>query len=371
MNQNVPSLENLINQCCEEYYLSLARRNSLREDTHVKSECHDRNNSYYYNFQKFKQFIIELHCQENLKFLIEIYHYEKIWNKIFKRKYSILKCKESSSTTNDKSINISSSSNITTQSPDSKSMSTSLNGGHNIVSKTRQDSILSMISEEYDLDINDVNNLFKDLDIDLNMKSHEDSLSDLNSNWSNLFKKQYQENRTNLDHETQKHNIHKHDHEGRINSQTLECMCQNSNKLKTQFGLNNSQIQSYLLNQLQLKFQFIIKNFILRNSPFEINLPVKIYDSISVEYQNDKIKDHNPLIFLHAKNHILQILRENIYFKFLKIEQLEYEKNQSNNDKLKNQIKVDQLNNVSQIPKESSSSSNDQNIWKKLVRFIR
>lgn len=275
-NCHVPSLETLINQCCEDYY---SGKGKTGEQIQQKQRG-------YYDSESFKQFIIDLHCQENLKFLVEIYQYEKIWNKVFKKKYSVLKCKS-----------------VSSNESGSAKRKGSVGGTGDFFRDERQNSNPSMISHGYDLDS-------ADIERELHLTNEE-----LSANWSMLFNKSFESEE--------------------VCDQPDGCLCETSDSLRT---VNKSKIQVYLLNQLTLKFNDIIENFIKKNAAFEINLPTDIYDAIMKDVSDSRILHHSPSIFVKSKNHTLQLLRENIYFKFLKYEQQEFEKgfhscNNNNNAK--------------------------------------
>ncbi|KAH3683723.1 hypothetical protein WICPIJ_005312 [Wickerhamomyces pijperi] len=272
-SSHVPSLEALINQCCEDYYSGQGKSG---EDIQQRQKGH-------YDSFAFKQFISDLHCQENLKFLVEIYHYEKIWNKVFKKKYSVLKCKSVSS---NETVPARRKGSIEEKSGD-------------FFREDRQNSNPSMVSNGYDLDSVDIENLKRELHL---------TNEELSLNWSSLFKKGYDDSEEHCD-------------------QPESCLCERPETLNT---ANSKKIQTYLLGQLSLKFEDIIENYIQKNSPYEINLPTEIYDLIVKDVSNPRILYHSPSIFLKGKNHIVQLLRENIYFKFLKYEQRGLEKKKEN-----------------------------------------
>ncbi|CAM9017695.1 unnamed protein product [Wickerhamomyces anomalus] len=356
-SKNVPSLENLVNQCCENYYSKL--NESVADELNISKqnskESQDSEGDKYYSYSKFQEFISASHCQENLKFLIEIYHYEKIWNRTFKRQSSILKCKD------DEAMNFPPSNSRKQSVATIRTMNSRRSNRHpSIMEETplqlispvpsnKQDEQTSSLStteddpispvtapteSDHGLSHNDLDKLVQELslpkilksgdDIDTNSFLNQDlanhgayetprtrrSISQASTSptkksteiWDSLFKPSY------------------------ICENDAECACHTKNPIIDDHSENSDEfneaieqqeVLEHLKEELREKFEFIISNHVVNNSPEQINLPDTVYSNLMKEYENNKILYHSPLTLLPSKNVVLQLLRENIYYNFL------------------------------------------------------
>lgn len=372
-SKNVPSLENLINQCCESYYsklnesvedeLNFSRINSLEKG--------DQPNQYY-SYEKFQDFISASHCQENLKFLIEIYHYEKIWNKTFKRQSSILKCKDEENyipgsrkqsvatirTMNSRKSNRHPSiveevpSHTASPPPQNEEEPSSLSTTADDDAEDPVSPITTTTSPDHRLSHNDLDKLVHELSLPKILNSGEDldTNSFVNQNiiettvkpqavttkkaevWDTLFKPSY------------------------MCENNSECACAKNDQLvedDADFNeaIERQEILEQLKEQLREKFEYIITNYVIDDSSYQINLPDTVHSNLMKEYQNDKILYHSPLTLLPAKNAVLQLLRENIYYNFL-VDQ-ENLLNRSNSQKIikkMDQLKITSTNSAPKVP---------------------
>jgi hypothetical protein len=271
------------------------------------------------------------HCQENLNFLVQIFHYEKIWNKIFKRQSSILKCKEESlqqqrkqSTatifTNASSLKLrhqsiveepETSENIATAKKNIESKELQRLSGISQLSreKNEQSNVLLGLKlptvTSADLDPSSFTN--KDIDCDTHSvdsrprKLTANSMSTNHEVWDSLFKASYWDEQKPLEDGASLTG----DHESDIGEDQYN------------ESVKQLEIREQLKEELSEKFNFIVETYVKPNSLNEINLPSDVYTNLIKESENNKVLYHSPLTLLPAKNAVLQLLRENIYYKFI------------------------------------------------------
>ncbi|CCH41567.1 hypothetical protein BN7_1108 [Wickerhamomyces ciferrii] len=361
--KNIPSLENLINQCCEHYYSKL---NEHVEDelniTSVNSkDQQDTNNeqqlpNQYYSYAKFQDFINASYSQENLKFLIEIYHYEKIWNKTFKRQSSILKCKEEEPTfnmfSNSRKQSVATirtmNSRRSNRHPSIVEEGSVSPAPHQHQTLTANHDSVSPVQRKPSnvLSNNDLDKLVQELSLPKILKSGDefdnksfvnqdmDDLKHSNPSSSSPSPPNGLKNKRNSfasSRSASKRNTEVWDSlfkPSYICEKNNDCQCHHSNNSSDSnlASANDKEVvdaleQQEILEQnkieLQEKFEYIIQDYVINNSPYQINLPDTVYSNLLKEYENNKILYHSPLTLLPAKNAVLQLLRENIYYNFL------------------------------------------------------
>lgn len=257
----VPSLEELVDACCA---ILINDDSSCIESKLNSFKFHDP-----FTPQNFKKFIVKSHCEENLQFLVEIYRYEYIWNQLFKRRSSILKCKK-----------------METSSSSRSNLQRTGTNQHYCPEKSRTSSIINKI------DLSDTSDISSFVNVKQSTK-----LPNPASSWSETWTK-------NDETADENHFINS----GNANhSHNEKCLC---SELKSDV---DPQIRLDLINQWNL----IIKNYICNESPHQINLPSKIYHDILVTSQDEQVLYHSPEILLDLKNFVLQLLRGNIYEEFV------------------------------------------------------
>jgi hypothetical protein len=321
--EKVPSLECLVNQCCEDYFKKLNESLDIQSSGALEVQQEG-----FFTYEQFEEYIKSSHCMENLKFLIEISHYEKIWNKTFKRQYSILKCKDESMQQQRKQ---SVATIFTNNSSFKRHMSIAEEPG--LEERERFDSLHS-------LDHEDINKLVSELtlphvvrstdeidtrsivDQDATPKSiatqleqghsnHAHTTTQQQSKWGSLFKPSYCDNEYECICKSERSNSDIYKRSKSITPDEHDSAYEFNNEVKA------AEIREQLKSDLSSKFHDIMTIYVLRNSPLEINLPNDIYNELVREYENTKILYHSPVVLLPAKNVVLQLLRENIYYKFL------------------------------------------------------
>lgn len=373
-SKNVPSLESLINQCCESYYSKL--NESVEDELNISriNSLEKGQPNQYYSYEKFQDFINASHCQENLKFLIEIYHYEKIWNKTFKRQSSILKCKDEENypgsrkqsvatirTMNSRKSNRHPSiveevpSHAASPPPQNEEEPSSLSTTADDDAEDPASPITTTTSPDHRLSHNDLDKLVHELslpkilnsgeDLDINSFVNQNIIQETNVKansppvpskkaevWDTLFKPSY------------------------MCENSSECACSKSDPLVDNDddfneAIERQEVLERLKEQLREKFQYIITNYVIDDSSYQINLPDTVHSNLIKEYENDKILYHSPLTLLPAKNAVLQLLRENIYYNFL-VDQ-ENLLNRSNSQKIikkMDQLKITSTNSAPKVP---------------------
>ncbi|KAK6461413.1 hypothetical protein DFJ63DRAFT_319684 [Scheffersomyces coipomensis] len=281
-NYHVPSLDFLINDCFLKSINHLSINEDIEDDTDISHRLK--------LVELFENFINKVHCQENLHFLIEIFKYEYYYENIFPNNtdssiikdsnsddYEKLRLKNTPSPSpaqffippsHYKQLELSSSSTgIISSAP-----SQSFNSGSGFLSKT-----ISIRSEELD-----PNQVFVSTIDDLDPQN----LSTLNNNiWDNLKSQNIDNEEDGSDDEIEE--------------------LQEDNTI-------NDRDRQLLINQWNL----ILNNYVIENSPDQINISQKLHDQIIVESSKSDI--HQPLILLKAKNEVYQIIKENTYLQFIK-----------------------------------------------------
>lgn len=301
MPKKVPTLEYLVNQCCEANYNKCVNKEFVVEDRK------------YYSNKSFKKFISDTHCQENLNFLIEIYHYEQLWNQLFERHSSILKCSEERRQST-ASIFLRKDS---IREPSIKSMK---------YMKSLRNSSNDSLSTRRNLNINDLKlpNVIQTQDdfdtisfANLNIES-SNSTNNNNSNNNNS-------NRNNNNHEV-------------WDTLFKSSYCDNNSHEQTADSISEINEAEDIKKELTDKFNDIIEEYVLSNSIYEINLPSDVYLNLTKEFKDTSVLFHSPATLLPAKNAVLQLLRENIYYKFVS-EQEQLIKNDELKEKEKELLK--------------------------------
>lgn len=307
--RSIPSLESLVNKCCEDYYINL--------EDHLTDVCSSPEMKYSEEedkiYRRFQKYIMEAHCEENLKFLIEIYHYEKIWNMTFKRQSSILKCKEAEhhSVANGGDCKLNSLPTVSSSPKEIPSIDDAFDDGNDIEEEddgglsSPQSTTTATTDYQNLIDIPKV--LKSDDDFDTNSfiddkvapavtkKIRSMSSSSGNEAWTSIFKPEYCPSGTA---------------EGAL------CLCSTHDDDEKIVKDNPPNIKQQLQDNLKAKFNHIITDYVLQDSPFEINLPNDVCAELVKEFNNPQILFHSPQTLLSAKNAVLQLLRENIYHRF-------------------------------------------------------
>ncbi|KAK6459180.1 uncharacterized protein RJT20DRAFT_132324 [Scheffersomyces xylosifermentans] len=247
-----PPLDDLINDC---FLYSIDQLRDSSKVEHVK---------------KFQQFVSKLHCEENLKFLIEIYKYEYYYDRIFPLATKIQRLNSTPSPNLSCYLN--------NQSIDS-CIGHSLPGRRRAYSKNIPSAANSIRSEELDPNAVFVSTI-DDLD--------PENLTELNNNtWDNLKLKNIG---LDLDEDDE-------------DEDELEDVIDESEITEVDRQLLNSQ------------WDQIISNYINYDAPEQINLSQKLYDQILKESETNTL--HKPPVLLCAKNEVLQLIRENAYMSYL------------------------------------------------------
>ncbi|ODV72398.1 uncharacterized protein CYBJADRAFT_168700, partial [Cyberlindnera jadinii NRRL Y-1542] len=138
------------------------------------------------------------------------------------------------------------------------------------------------------------------------------------SNWSKLFKPSYFDTEEECLCKVENHNSSMN--VGLTNIPRLSISTSNGDQesvLEYNESIKQREEREMLKNELEKKFREIIHTYVSRDSPYEINLPDDIYNDLIQEAHNEKVLYHSPMVLLPAKNIVLQLLRENIYYKFL------------------------------------------------------
>ncbi|KAI5951471.1 hypothetical protein KGF54_004545 [Candida jiufengensis] len=334
---SVPSLDDLVNDC---FLLSIKKL-----DDEIRSTM----------CNKFHNFLIKQHCQENLEFLIDIYRYEYIYN---------LKILSASSitTNNNSGINAKSSSYVNKNNhfyveniskirlnnspspidfnsiPNNKATTTNNNNNGVSLRHGKTSSVASLDSmfkksQQHSMkldDLDDPQNAFVSTIDDL----------DLSQPWDN-FKQQLVDDDDSDDEGELEINARNHSHEA-----------QDDNDGKVLY-INDDD-----LNTLNEHWDYLMNNFIKNDSPQQINISQRLFKEIVEESSITKL--HNPLILMKARNEVIRMLKENGYFEFLSL----CKKNQQSQQ---NSVKSSSLSSNGAkncecgLPTNTNCSNNDQN----------
>lgn len=296
--------------------------------------------------KEFKNFVQKYKCEENLQFLIDIYNYEQIWNICFKNKrFSILKCKITNDNVMNNNINGNNESDENNNETQNNHQSFSV---QRTTTNNKQTSprLASSLSRQNST-ANKISNLVSSfqsirgsfdvssfVDESLTTEKHTHNTNDmskeLSSEWDTEFNKQHQRQQE----ESQQRHL-KQSLSGEVpNNNTKDSL---SSSFNVKFShVNNSesatteaaavQESAYLSEQiltelkklLNEKWDNIIYSYVNDDSPFQINLPDDVFNKIQAEDSNSHVLYHSPITLLHAKNSVVQLLKENIYHPFLK-----------------------------------------------------
>ncbi|ODV77452.1 uncharacterized protein CANTADRAFT_91902 [Suhomyces tanzawaensis NRRL Y-17324] len=246
-----PSLDDIVNQCF------------LRAINHptdaTKQQC----------VAQFERLVAKLHCQENLRFLIEVYKYEYYYDRIF----PFVNTNHTSKPRRDRLNN--------TPSP---SISQYLHSDH--MRKTpSKDDLNAFYSNSINTSINNLNLAAPESVDDVFVSTIDDlgtsqELSEQNTKaWDDMFQRNVNED---LEDDEDHNDVHISDFDQDI--------------LSSQWGL-------------------IISNYIVNDAPEQINLSEQLYKEILLETNVDCV--HPPGILLKAKNEVLQLIKENAYLTYL------------------------------------------------------
>lgn len=219
--------------------------------------------------RQFKEFAEKHRCEENLQFLLDIYNYERVWNVCFAHeRVSVLGCKI-------KHHNHNRTSNATKQS-----------AGSNKVHLMAGELHPGLANIQGSFDVSSIVDLSKTTD-----PLDSEHTTQLAAHWDDRYKENNSGWRSNLS------------------------SCAASEASREDLIPENSTI-SKLKRYCKQEWQRIITKFIDKNGPSQLNLPQQVLDEILLEHHNTQIVHHSPHSLLGAKNTVVEILRENIYYPF-------------------------------------------------------
>lgn len=221
---------------------------------------------------KFERYVREIHCQENLLFLIEIYKYEYYFDRVCPAGAAGLRLNSPSSVTYSNSF-----------------LNRSLGPSIETINK-KIDSLAVVRSPSKPLSVRS-----DDLVPTLVFVSTIDDLGDepsshqitsySNNVWDNL-----RENAV-LDDD----DLSDHDSDGALDRSSLD-----------------------YANLVAHQWTLIMNNYIRQDAPDQINISNKASRDILTEDLNEKRALHSPIVLLRAKNEIMQLIKENAYISFVK-----------------------------------------------------
>lgn len=277
--KKVPALEELIDLCY--------RLNSKVIANNHYTINHDNLDYDELLVYQFERFVIELHCQENLRFLIEIFKYEHLYDSIFPDNDNL---------------------RLNTPSPKPPAFSNSLNALNGRLS--REVTPVGSLSHAPNglsragsfKSINTVDNepaLVFALTID-----------DLND---------VKEANTNIWDELMERELHNHEVDLESSDEEVESSIVNGNGGAVPLDKNLFYSPKLVEEREKLTRQWdhIIRRYIMEDASEQINLSNNAYAEIMNE--NESVTNyHTPNALWRAKNEVLQLIKENAYVSFCK-----------------------------------------------------
>ncbi|CAH2354067.1 hypothetical protein CLIB1423_14S01288 [[Candida] railenensis] len=277
--KKVPALEELIDLCY--------RLNSKVIANNHYTLNHDNLDYDELLVYQFERYVIELHCQENLRFLIEIFKYEHLYDSIFPDNDNL---------------------RLNTPSPRPAAFSNSLNAlngrltreatpvgsiGHAPIGSSRAGSLKSMNTVD-----NEPASVFASTIDDLN------DVKEANTNiWDELMERE----------------LHNQERDSDSSDDEVDSSIINSDV--SAVPLDKDSFHSPKLveerEKLTRQWDHIIKRYIIEDASEQINLSNNAYTEIMNE--NESVTNyHSPNAMWRAKNEVLQLIKENAYVSFCK-----------------------------------------------------
>ncbi|ODV96365.1 hypothetical protein PACTADRAFT_16503 [Pachysolen tannophilus NRRL Y-2460] len=337
---NRPTLEEVVYSCCQ-----VAATNESILKTPIQVLQMDKHSPLSFDPGNFIEFLKNSHCEENLQFLIEIYKYEVIWNKLFKRRSSVLKCKKTNTT------NASNNSNITRT---NTAVSSTSNTNYSPITLTNS-SKYSSSNNKTPRRNEELSKSIKDLEISLPKIINSDYEDDearsfvfpgaSNKNHHGLWKmattqsggdKKERWNDYWIENENDKDAlslgssdnddeagpipyIPEQNEQNEQDEQNYDLLDELEDEEEYDYEADfKDDADAETKQDLKNQWNLIIDNYIKENSPFQINLTNNIYKQVLIRSNNPRILYHSPEILVDAKNFVLQLLRENVYANFIK-----------------------------------------------------
>lgn len=232
----------------------------------------------------FKRFVNNLHTEENLAFLIEIFKYEYFYDKIFPQNIENLKLKSPSP------IHYSNSflNRSLDQSIDNLPYPTISNKPGRATPKPKDDGIPSVFVDDIDTS--------QDGKYSTNLHEVWDNLRDLN-----------------MTDEDDSESMQRVRSMVSAVSEVESSVFNDDSNAPNDDGLATPD-RELLIDQWNL----IINHYIQNDAPEQINISNKSSRKIMEEHKQNLNHIHNPIILVHAKNEILQLIKENAYLSFTK-----------------------------------------------------
>ncbi|QPG77150.1 hypothetical protein FOA43_004555 [Brettanomyces nanus] len=275
----LPTLEDLVAMSYPEYVVSKVPLESLTlKEGSFSARYTDLRHERFFTPERFRSFIRQAQCSENLEFLIDIHMYEKLWNKTFHKRVSILSC------------------NWIRVIPDGVDVTTVRREGSNRHKKSRGRSRDAVNTAAAAADcatpivlttgvstplVNTLNESLKNLDL-----NDVSSIVDVT-----------------------KHGVYVNNSLSTVRRSDTEAHIIGRSR-------SNGSSSNTVNKSLAELWSNLICTYFKTDSIQELNLPNEVVRSVMSE--DSKRRDHEPKVLVKSKKLILSLLRQNVYWKFIR-----------------------------------------------------